>query len=136
MRWLLCGCLCLIVGCSETSPERGNVSGQVQLNGKPLPEGTIRFIPEQSTPGAIAFARISAGAYRMEGETAPVIGKYRVEIEAMGKTGEKEPAPDSPPGTLIEVERQYLPEKYNARTTLTAEIKSGSNQHDFKLATR
>ncbi|MHC4181375.1 MAG: hypothetical protein ACYSWU_28080, partial [Planctomycetota bacterium] len=76
---VLCGCLvCLILpGCGggPDLPPVADVSGVVTIDGKPLPRGTIQFVPDESKGpgGATAVGRIgSDGRYTLK--TAGVEG--------------------------------------------------------------
>src|SRR5262245_24818007 len=75
---LLSGLLLLFFGCSQSEP---SVSGTVRLDGQPLPEGWIRFVPDAGTSGPDGGAAIREGKYGIpKGLTA---GKYKVEIQGM-----------------------------------------------------
>ena len=65
--------------------ELAQVSGTVQLDGKPIQSGTISFIP-LDLAGPTAGAQIIDGAYFIGGENGVYIGECRVEISAMKKT--------------------------------------------------
>jgi hypothetical protein len=115
----------ILVGCSGDStankaPSTFPVSGAVTLDGKALPEGDIQFTNPAS--GHIETGKITDGKYQAKAAA----GKNRVEISAF-REGE---------GTMPGVKQmiQYLPERYNANTTLEAEVKeSGPNTFDYKL---
>lgn len=83
-----------IVGCGPAGPEMGDVTGTVTFKGKPLPTGTITFIPEtDGLPNA--FAEIQEdGTYVAKtpefGDGVP-IGKHRVMIIAVKDRGPEAP---------------------------------------------
>jgi hypothetical protein len=135
MRWSVVACVAAVLaagGCSGAGSSAG-VSGTVTLKGQPVAEGTIRFIPLGDTPGAMAFAPITAGAYELPADRGPAAGAYRVEVTATRKTGKKLPVPDSPPGTTRDEEVQYIPAQYNVDSQLQADIAPGQNVKDFAL---
>jgi hypothetical protein len=110
------------------------VNGKVTVSGKPVAEGTIAFIPTGQTRGPSSGSAIKDGSYAVARDGGPVPGSYNVSIRAMRKTGKKiEAGPPAPPGTMIDEVTQFLPPQYNTNTTLTVEIQSGSNEHDFDL---
>lgn len=118
-------CLVLLTsGCGELSH---TVSGTVTVDGAPLPEGYIAFIPAES--GAGGGSNIVNGKYTVK--TGP--GKHRVEITASKLT----PLPPGQVGMNGEKEevRQYLPTRYNSNSELTAEV-PGSGPLDFPLTTQ
>lgn len=119
-------------GCSGGGAP-AEVTGKVMLQNKPLPEGSIRFVPRVETKGRPASAVITNGAYTIPLKDGLVPGKYRVEITARRKTGKKVPVPDSP-GVEREEDEEYIPIQYNLSTTLEAELAAGSNTKDFNLA--
>lgn len=124
-------------GCFDSSaPTRVGVYGTVKLDGTPVPEGTISFIPEQATNGPTAGGQIVQGAYKIT-SLGPAIGKYRVEIKSMRKTGKKiEAGTPAPPGTMIDEIEQYIPAKYNTNSELVFEFERGDNEVDFDLTSK
>ncbi|UUO04701.1 hypothetical protein M4951_15040 [Blastopirellula sp. J2-11] len=115
-------------GCGPSGPDMGHVFGTVTYEGKPLPTGTVSFVPE--TEGQpMAFAQIQAdGTYEAAtksfGKGVPV-GNHRVMITAMKDGGSGEG------GSLI----QLIPTRYGGdrMSGLKAEVQEGENQIDFQL---
>lgn len=110
------------------------VQGRITLDGRPLESGTISFAPLNagpSTQGAIAD-----GAYAIGRSTGPAAGTYRVEIHSMRPTGRRVPDNDNPGETIEEV-RNAIPDRYNVRSELRAEVKTGAGTPiDFALESR
>ena len=110
------------VGCGKSTYE---VSGNVTCDGQPLKEGDILFVPENPKLGPDA-GKIVDGHYQFQAQP----GKMRVQITANriipGKVGMMgEP-----------VTGNYLPERYNEKTELRAEVgKDSPNHFDFDLHT-
>ncbi|MDA0835946.1 MAG: hypothetical protein O2955_17725 [Planctomycetota bacterium] len=122
-----------LTGCGKSDLDRANVSGQVSFDGKPIEVGTIAFVPTGDTKGPVSGGRIENGTYTLTGAQGAVIGSHKVEITGTRKTGEKIPA--VPPATgEMELTEQFIPEKYNKQTTLTADIVAGTNEKDFELS--
>ena len=117
-----------LAGC----PGRPSVQGTVTLDGAPVDGGAIRFTPagEEGTAASVG-AQIVGGKYAISGKAlAP--GSYRVDINWKKPTGRKVPTPGDP-GTTVDETAEAIPPIYNARSTLKANITSGSNTQDFDL---
>ncbi len=126
---LLISCLVLLVGCSgkPEHPDVGRVSGVVTLDGQPLAEATIMFQPANGR--ASQATTDSAGKYSLiylDGVPGAMLGTHTVIIrtEIPGEDGQ-------PP-----IAKEKLPKKYHDRTELTAEVKPGSNTHNFPLTSQ
>jgi hypothetical protein len=113
-------------GCSPDTTQ-GTVAGTVTLDGSPLANGLIRFIP---TDGRTA----SADATVVDGEfTAKVpVGEKRVSISAPKVVGKRKmyETPDSP---TIDVVEELLPERYNVRSELSITVQAGSQGAEYSL---
>jgi hypothetical protein len=134
MRWLRSAAAAtglaalLSAGCSD-GPPYGEVRGEVTLDGQPVKQGVVRFIPlDGSTPTASAL--ITDGRFS---ERVPVTS-HRVEISA----------PRLPPGgparrgtiddnTPLE---ELIPERYNLRSELTADVKKGTQDIRYELTSK
>jgi hypothetical protein len=126
VRLLLVGLICvlpgLLTGCGPAEFE--TVTGAVTFDGQPLPQGDILFQPTDPQFGPDA-GKIIDGKFSLRvrpGSTKVVIGATRL------VPGKKGPMRGEP------VYEDYIPAKYNAQTTLTADVKSGSkNEFTFTL---
>jgi hypothetical protein len=125
--------LAITTGCGgEKRPQRFALDGTVTLDGKPLTDGNIRFLPAAGTDRAMVGAQIGEGRFVIPAEKGVVPGTYRVEIGASRKTGRK--VPGLSPQPMDEFE-QFLPERYNVQSTLTAEVTAaGPNRFEFALS--
>lgn len=129
----VCGCF----GGSAENIERAAISGTVTYDGKPLPEGSIQFVPDTDSSGKplrgkAVQAMISDGAYRLEADRGATVGMNQVLINASKKTGKFQESD----GQKTEILKQYLPAKYNTSSTLKYEVKSGENTADFALESK
>jgi hypothetical protein len=116
----------LQIGCNH-APTTGQVKGSVTLDGKPLEDGTVRFAPLEGR------ANTSGGLIKSGEFTANVpIGKFRVEISSTKIVG----GPADRHSDSVETVVQLIPEKYNTRSELTLDVKSGSNEPHFDLKSR
>lgn len=116
-----------IAGCGhkETGPNRASVSGVVNLNGTPLPDGTIRFVPVGSSSGPKVSVSVVEGSFEATAENGPVAGENRIEIESLDG-----PAFDDEQ-TLAELQSNphrlhaiRIPPAYNTDSQLKTDIKS------------
>lgn len=123
-----------LAGCGGASnaPVTYPVSGKVTFDGTPLAEGQIIF---RDAAGKVASAagKIENGEYAFQA----IAGKKEVVITATREIPGKTVvggAPDDPPVPAIE---QYLPEQYNEKTTLEADVSdSGANEFSFDLTSK
>ena len=123
-------CCALLSGCGgglPTAPVRGKITYQ----GKPVPSGTILFMPEGDQPAATGEIQPD-GSYVLEtyepGDGA-VLGKHSIMITAVEDQTGKLPEARSPMPALL------IPVKYTNMMTsgLTAEVQPGQNTIDFVL---
>lgn len=119
--------LVIIAGCAQgtDAPKLGQVSGTVTLDGQPAKGVTISFTPQI---GAASFATTDdAGKYSLNasgGAKGATIGTHTVSIST--------PTEGPPPPNY----KDPIPAKYNTKTTLTADVKSGENTFDFALLSK
>ena len=129
----------LLVGCGENDGlERVVVSGAVTYQGKPIPVGMIRFVPPPTSAAPASGSQIIDGRYSANIRGGVPVGTYKVNIEAYSTApnNTSTPSQPTPPGLPAVVNKQYLPAKYNANTTLEITIQPGSGEitKDFDLA--
>jgi hypothetical protein len=123
--------VCFAIGCGrkgglETAP----VTGKVTYKGKPLPNGTVMFVPAE---GPAATGEIAAdGTYHLStygSDDGAVLGQHKIAITALADMSNLLPEQRNPlPPSLI-------PDKYMSQDTsgLTAEVKRGENKVDLEL---
>ncbi len=109
----------LFSGCSQRSsdtPELAVVSGVVTLDGQPLPNVTVAFVPTQ---GAGSYGVTDeSGKYELNaagGNQGAIVGTHTVTITT---------PTDGPPGPGY---KDPVPAKYNTKSTLTVDVKPGKN---------
>ena len=128
LAFVLCVCL-LAAGCTTGSnePKTSQVSGKVELDGKPLDDGDITFEGDPETIPDVLPIKDGAFSGKVK------VGKKKVKIQAF-KT---EPAPPNATANVTEVKTNYLPARFNKETTLTAEVTdSGVNPSEFKVQSK
>ena len=116
----------LSAGCNR-GPSQAEINGVITLDGKELETGTVRLAPVGA--GNTAGGNINPnGTY----EITAMPGTYRVEISATALQGGK----SSRHGDAVEKVVQLVPDKYNTRSQLTLDVKSGRNKQDFALTSK
>jgi glycine betaine/choline ABC-type transport system substrate-binding protein len=129
LKLLLTGsCLfaaCALVGCGPPAKAKAKVSGEVLLDGKPMPEGSIMFVMTGEVPETLP---VTNGTFTGEVST----GEKRVEIRAYreGKI--------APTATIKEAPKEnYIPAKYNSASTLKAKVtSSGIEPSKFEVTSQ
>lgn len=127
---VLCGC--------GSEFQRGAIAGKVLLDGQPLQEGWIQFVPIDHTKGPAAGGEIRQGEYAITQGQGPIVGSHRVEIHGRRATGKKLVAiPPAPPGTMIDEVVESVPERYHSeKSILRVDVRSGENVFDVKLTSK
>ncbi len=117
-------------GCG--GPARRAIAGSVTLDGRPLDEAVIMFVP-LAVPGSKTGAAVTAGRYEVPSEVGVLPGRYRVEIA-------DNPPIDSwhGPGRSSVPARRTLPVAYSSTASpLAIDIAaSGQVVFDFALTTQ
>lgn len=115
-----------LVGCGD-EVELGDAQGVVTMDGKPLPEATVRFIPIGG--GRSALGRTDEnGHYEMlysATATGALVGPVRVEITSAEETTDAAGNSRMKPETI--------PARYNTQSELKADVGSGNNEFNFDL---
>ena len=132
--------LWLVAGCGGGGSKRMAVHGKITVDGTPLPNGLIDFLPLDKQNGQPGGSAIEHGEYAISAEKGLLAGDYQVQIRADRPTGKKiwdgmgdERWPASKKN-MVELMESYIPVRYNDRTELRAKIESGkANVHDFDL---
>ena len=115
-----------VVGCGSGGPTKTEVSGKVSLDGKPIAEADILFIPSDKSLGADG-GKIVDGGFRFPAK----IGPCRVEIRAINV------GPDTPTFEGQPLASNYLPARYNTDSELVADVvEDGDNKFDFRLTSQ
>jgi hypothetical protein len=119
-----------MIGCSRSKDDlpRQPVAGTVTMNGQPLPEGVIQFYPTGNAKTTGANATIKDGQFSIPREDGLVPGSYKVsishaELQAALFKGKKDDSPRSK-----KLGPELIPAEYNAKSTLTAEVKPGGTR--------
>lgn len=90
--------LAAVPGCGDGRPTRVPVSGKVLIDGKPLTEGIVQFVPNDARPAAGKLdseGRFTLTSY--DGDDGVVLGTHRVLIAAKEMIGESKAKWLAPP---------------------------------------
>jgi hypothetical protein len=134
-RACLAGVVLALVVSGCRSYKATTVSGRVTLDGKPLPDATVTFVPEANAPGKDPLPS-SVGTTGEDGryslvfddgskKEGAVVGKHKV-IITLGVQGS--PTEGTP------AFHKQLPERYNRKSKLECEVPPGGRSDaDFDL---
>ncbi|PQO44862.1 hypothetical protein [Blastopirellula marina] len=117
-----------LTGCGDSGPKRYAVDGTVTYEGELLPEGEIIFFPseEGGTPDA---GPIKDGKFSFRS----LPGEKKVQITAARQHPTKT-IPGPTPDVRMPAMEQYIPERYNTATELTANVDPlGELTYTFEL---
>ena len=108
-------------GCSQR--EFVDVDGTVSWQGQPVEVGEIIFAPLDKAVAPTA-GRIRKGAYKLVCKPGPM----RVEIQAVRKTGQRDPKEG------FEITELFIPRRFNEESELKADVTAdGTNHFTFDL---
>jgi hypothetical protein len=138
---LLVLCLAIIpCGCGKKTLKTEGVSGVITLDGQPLANATIHFIPADAE-GSHSYGNTNeSGEYKLQtllgdADAGTTPGKYKIRIDCIemyetGKTFEE--SGEEKPEMLS---RSIIPAKYNDENTsgLEATVVKGANTFNFDL---
>lgn len=139
-RLLVLCSIAVAVGCGESDGlPRKAVSGAVKLDGQPLANGNIQFLPNAADATGMAITAsgmIANGSYAIPQEQGPIPGTYKVFITAdSGQLADDSADPGGIP--KAQVNKDLVPPKYNANTELEITVTAdGSTTFDFDLSSK
>lgn len=119
-----------LIGCGDGGPKTAPVHGRITYKGKPVPNGSIVFIPKSGPPASADID--SEGKYALKtfkpGDGA-VLGTHEVMITALQDMKGRLPEDRTPLPPPI------VPSRYGSTSTsgLTAEVKDEDNTVNFEL---
>lgn len=125
---LLAGLTFAGCGAAKKPFPTARLAGMVKLNGEPIQNGTISFVPSDGqvpTAGAI----IQAGKYAVE---VP-LGPKKILISAVQGTGRMQKTYDTPDSPTTEITEEIVPACYNTATTLEHNVTADQADLHFDL---
>ncbi|PQO43802.1 hypothetical protein C5Y93_24275 [Blastopirellula marina] len=111
------------------------------MDGKPLAEGVVYFIPTDGTTGPKSFAPIADGKFAAAGELSPIVGSHRIEIQSTDDGGlafdDEEAMVEWVAQGRKPLNRVVVPPIYNRNSVLTADVVAdGPNEFKFELSSK
>jgi len=109
------------------------VEGTVTLDGQPLAMATVQFQPQSGEGRSSAGRTDDTGHFELifdSDRNGALPGAHRVSITAVREVPGKQ---DEEGNALTE---QIVPAKYNARSTLTAQVSESTSSYDFALTSK
>jgi hypothetical protein len=128
--------LAVLCGCSKSGLEKVIVSGDITYLGEPIKNGEIYFYPTGDTKGPVSGASVKDGHYKAVGKGGVPLGTHRVVIRGFrAATNTSIAAAAAKAGLEGGIREQYLPAKFNDKSTLEVTISddSESSSVDFTL---
>jgi hypothetical protein len=104
----------LSAGCGPSGPEIASVAGRVTMDGKPLPNATVVFIPENGRPAGASTDE--NGNYVLnfsQGRKGAIPGKNTIRI-----TTQRDPTPGDETTKSIPGSKETIPMRYNTVSEL------------------
>ncbi len=108
----------VVCGCGSSGPEIASVSGRVTMDGKPLANATVVFIPENGRPaGATTDADGNYVLNFAQGRRGAIPGKNAIRIST-----QRDPTPGDENTKGIPGSKETIPPKYNAVSELSFDV--------------
>lgn len=105
--------LIAVAGCSSGGPDIAYVTGRVTMDGKPLANAAVVFIPENGRPaGATTDADGNYVLNFTQGRRGAIPGKNLIRVSTQRE------AQEDASGKPIPASRETVPAKYNTNTSL------------------
>jgi len=129
------GCL-LLSGCGDEGLPSKVVHGTVSFEGKPVDLGRVRFVPIEDTSGPASVGQVTGGKYRIDARGGVVLGKHRVEVEGLNKTGRQVLGNNGFEEAMVDETVSVGPPQYAGRKSpLVCELRADSDgQFDIDLS--
>ncbi|WP_013628228.1 carboxypeptidase-like regulatory domain-containing protein [Rubinisphaera brasiliensis] len=123
-------------GCSSSDqPELGQVNGVVTFDGAPLVGAVVTFMPTSGRPASGTTDENGSYVLTYIRDTEGTkVGTNKVSISmGEGAENEMELEGDDADQSQLKDRLAAIPEKYNTKTELVAQVEPGENTFDFHL---
>jgi hypothetical protein len=118
-----------MAGCGSSGPEIAYVEGRITMDGKPLADATVVFVPENGRPSGATTDQ--DGNYVLnfaQGRKGALPGSSTVRIMTMRDAGQDEN------GQTVPGRKETVPSQYNVESTLTFDVEPNQkNVANFEL---
>ena len=125
-----CLCIVAIVSGCEGASSVGTINGTVLLDGQPLKEGLVKFVPVDGK-GQTADGTIKDGKFSVKSS----IGEMKVLFSAPKIVGKKKMY-DMPDAPSVDEVKELIPDKYNVQTKFKITVKAGKQDENFELTSK
>jgi hypothetical protein len=132
--------LLMVCGCGSPLVYNEQVEGVVQIDGVPLTNVRVEFVPlvEGTKVPSSSAVTDQAGHYRLtcdNGKSGAVVGKHRV-VLLQGRGGGRNPEDDAPAVKAPQPSNPPIPEVYTlaAKTPLEITVEKGKTTYDLKVS--
>lgn len=140
--------LVLIAGCTDSGPALGTVTGTVTMDGEPLPNAIVSFVPEAGGRASVGTTDEN-GTYQLGyvNQLGALIGSHKISITSVVQSDDtdfSEIRSDDPRYEEMlrtrksdydnAVVKEPIPVAYNKKSTMTREVERGKNVIDFPLS--
>jgi hypothetical protein len=129
LRLVVCSLIAVacLGGCSRSGGP-AEISGTVSYDGQPLKKGVITFVPANGS-GPTAATTIVDGKYSLK--VSP--GEKLIRIEGYKVVGQRHYSPNNPNSPMVDMQEQFLPDRYNKKSELARKITPSLRTCDFVL---
>lgn len=143
--------LLVVTGCGTAGPPMGQVSGSVTLDGKPMTNRLVVFVPKAGGQTSTATTN-SEGKYELIGASTKgaLIGLHTVSISSVKEAAaaavdfsqmpsdSAQYASQGDPAAYKKAAefKEVIPARYNIKSELVEEVKAGKNTIDFDLKSK
>jgi len=133
--------LATLIGCGGGAnlPDTVPVSGTVTLNGQPLANASVAFVPTGTTGGEGGYGTTDQdGRYELaylKGGSGVPVGDYRVVISKRAMPDGSDVVDESDVAPMDSPAREVLPPRYSneQHSRLSATVSDGDGSFDFDL---
>ncbi len=111
------------------------VEGTITYEGETVQLGQVRFVPIDGTQGPASHSAIVDGKYKIEARGGVPVGRHRVEVAALRKTGRQVLGYNGLEEAIIDETERLTPPVYSGNMSpLTAEVAADSDgKFDFEI---
>ncbi|XZE46864.1 hypothetical protein SH467x_002160 [Pirellulaceae bacterium SH467] len=126
-------CVATWTGCGDGGPELASVTGVVTIDGQPIPNAVLTFVPAEGSPSYGQTSRDGRFSLMFtDTKRGAMVGPHQVSIEVQ-RISKEELAEMKAQGMEVPDKTVEIPKAYRQPGALTAEVKRGSNAIDFHL---
>lgn len=131
VRVLLVIGLGTFVGCSESGPKLGTVSGIVTMEGEPVEGALVEFMPDTGRGSTSPERTGSDGRFELQYSVerkGALVGKHQVQITTMYWDKDVET------GAITKVKEKVPAWYYGPTSVLEFDVQEGENEANFELS--